>query len=120
MLRCRTLQNALFDALCASVGLYLFWPSFALPKRTSDLRRDVCGLLNAFVKTTRQHTAQHNITQHGITTRGPNVCACVDVIGLTFLSMDGMAAGLRHDAPPTAALGGKKNQLNIRSGAPHW
>ena len=37
-----------------------------------------------------------------------------------FLSMDGMAAGLRHDAPPTAALGGKKNQLNIRSGAPHW
>ena len=45
---------------------------------------------------------------------------CVDVIGLTFLSMDGMAAGLRHDAPPTAALSGKTTQLNIRSGAPHW
>ena len=84
VLRCRALQNALFDALCASVGLYLFWPRFALPKRTNALRRDVCGLLNACVKTTRHNTAQHNITQHGITTGGSNVCVCVDVIGLTF------------------------------------
>ena len=25
VLRCRTLQNTLFDALCASVGLYNYW-----------------------------------------------------------------------------------------------